>query len=76
MWAITTTGTSDFSEGLVSKSIVEILIKLVQSGTDGLLRRLGMQVLANLLTCDDRVKMMLMDEGGLDMVYEAFVQNP
>ena len=75
MWAITTTGASDWSEGLVAKGGVDFLIKIIHEGTDPQLRRHAIRVIANLLTCDDRVRMMLLDEGGLDMIFDIFVQN-
>ena len=66
-------GASAFTEALVSRGIVEACVKLITAGTDAVLRRLALNVVANLLTCDDRVRMMLLDEGGLDLLYDLFI---
>jgi len=72
MWALTSAGPSDITEGLVTKGAVEVCVQMVNGGADNYIRKCALTTIANLLNCDERARSLLIDEGGLDVVLDAF----
>jgi len=72
MWALTSAGPSEITEGLVTKGAIEVCVQMVNAGADLYIRKCALTAIANLLNCDERSRSLLLDEGGLDVVLDAF----
>eukprot|EP00656_Telonema_subtile_P053674 TRINITY_DN7830_c0_g1_i8.p1 TRINITY_DN7830_c0_g1~~TRINITY_DN7830_c0_g1_i8.p1 ORF type:complete len:271 (-),score=70.83 TRINITY_DN7830_c0_g1_i8:44-856(-) len=72
MWALTSGGPTETTEALVTRGAVEACVHLVHVGADAYIRRCALTAIANLLNVDERSRSMVLDEGGMDHVLEAF----
>lgn len=72
MWALTSAGPSEITEGLVTRGAVEACVQMVHGGADLYIRKCALTTIANLLNTDERSRSLLIDEGGLDVVLDAF----
>jgi len=72
MWALSSGGATEATEALVTRGAIEACMHLLAAGTDLYIHRCSLSAIANLLDIDERTRSMLLDEGGLQLVLEAF----
>lgn len=72
MWALSSGGPTETTESLVTRGAIEACIHLVSAGADAYIRRCALTAIANLLNVDERSRSMVLDEGGLEHLLEAF----
>ena len=75
MWALSSAGATETTESIVTRGGVEACMHMLSAGTDLYIQRCSMSAIANLLDIDERTKSMVLDEGGLSFILEAFTSR-